>query len=386
MKRSNNKTSIFKQIMSFVSISVVLVMLSSTNAIAVVVLPSTDTQQMHLNNGLLTATPEPEPVVAGVLVFSENFDAQANWVGAAGGGVLSNPPTNWDAGYQVEAWHPDTVPGSKPNMAINSEQAFSGKSFITYSESEHHGSGWASDGIILKDIAPTARLYVKFKIKFQPGFAGDLDRGMIKIIRAGHFDGGTDANRFKFFGTGHTAPIYIFDWVQNSYGVRQQHAFRCDSQEASYYCPGMVYNGASLSGGSDSSNFSEDLVRFNTILPDLVNGGNLPTSGIVSHNQVYGDVWHDIAFYLELNSEPGLDDGKFRLWFDGQLISGADNMPWIMNGGSMEAKWNFIGIGGNDYFHWDIVDGEFTASKERWYSLDNLEIYNGMPEGVDYEL
>ncbi len=343
----------------------------STLSIAGVVLPTTDKQQMYFYHGTTIAIPFRQ----GELIFSDNFDSHSDWVVPNKGGVLGTTDVldGWTAGYQVEAWHPDNYPTAKPNLAVNSDHAYSGKSLITYTESEYHGSGWASDGILIKDFTGSSAIYVRFKVKFQNGFAENTDtNGLIKLIRAGHYDGTGD--RFAFFWNGNTAPMYIYDWQQNTYGVRQAHALRCEPQETAYQCGDHVYTA--------SQNFSNHLIPYGAIFPDLVNGGNLPTSGTVWHNQLLGDEWHEMAIYLELNTGVGIADGKLRVWLDGQVISGQDNVPWIQEGGDMNAKWNFIGLGGNDFYHWDIVDNNFNTSKERWYSFDDLEVYDGLPTGV----
>jgi len=319
------------------------------------------------------------------LIFSENFDAQPDYMPLTSSDYTTLPQ-GWDAVYQVENWHPNDIPNAKANMYINDEQPFgeNGKSFLNYAESEDGGSGWASDGQIVKDFAPTSAVYFKLKIKFQNGWASDSERGNVKLFRVGHFDGGTRANRFQYFGTGYSAPMYIFNWEQSDYGVRHNHSARCDPQLTNYYCqtPAFTYPHRAVSQGSMSVNYSDNISAFGPSLPDLLNGGLLPTSGTVTHNQVYGDVWHELAFYVELNTAAGVADGKMRYWLDGQKMVSSDSVPWIGTGGDINAKWNFIELGGNDYYHWDVDNDAFATSKERWFVLDELEIYNAVPEGV----
>ena len=323
--------------------------------------------------------------MAQAVVFEENFDSQPDWQ-TSGENSLGNLPNNWNAGRTDENWHPASIPGAQPSMKISGgdpDKVFgsSGKAFITYSESYNDTSnnGFTSDGFLTKDIPPTDKLYVEFKLKFQPGFASDSEGGQIKLFRALHWDGG---ERHKFFTNGNSAPIYLFDWAQNSYGLRQFHAFRCDDQENNYYCVNPSISGAprNIITGDMSANFIEDLSGLPNTILDLVNGGTIPTSGKVHHNQVYGSIWHTMAFYLQLNSSPGVKDGILKVWIDGNIITDMTSIPWIGNNGDINAKWNSVSFGGNDRYHFqDSSSSSWAANKERWYAIDEITIMDDLP-------
>ena len=317
---------------------------------------------------------------AGVL-FKDNFDSHPDWQ-TSGRKKIASLPKGWDYGRTDERWHPaDGDIGTKPSMMINGNdptQVFGGvgKSFITYSESYNDltNNGFTSDGQLSKNIPPTNELYVRFKIKFQPGWVSNDDNGLIKIFRAAHFDGG---KKYKFFPTGNFAPIYIYDWSQNRYGVRHFHAFRCDPQLSNYYCktPNIPNSIREVISGDMSTNFTSDIAKYLPLLPDYRTGGILPRSGIVFHNQVLSDAWHTMEFYIKLNSAPGVVDGILKHWLDGELIADM-TMPWIGIGGDISAKWNTFSIGGNDRFHFNLKDE--PKNRERWYAIDNIEVHEGV--------
>jgi len=332
--------------------------------------------------------PDGEEYTVSGVIFSENFDAQADWTTTGRQALPAELPTGWDFARTDEEWHPaDGDVGTQPSMMINGDNpnqvhGGSGKAFITYSESFNalDDNGWASDGFIGKDIDPTDELYAKFDIKFQSGWADNNTGGQIKIFRALSYDG--VGSRNKFFSDGNTNPAYIFDWAQNNYGARHFHAFRCDDQQTNYFCTDPTIAGAprQITTGDMSANFTNELTALSPQIPDLVNGGFLPSSGTVYHNQVWGDIWHTVEIHLNLNSAPGVRDGVLQWWLDGEKIFSMTQIPWIGTNGSMAAKWNSFSFGGNDNFHFDLVGA--PADRERWYALDNIEIYNVLPEGL----
>jgi len=323
--------------------------------------------------------------IAQVLLFEDNFDTQADWQ-TQDENNMGSIPTGWDTGRTDENWHPSNTPGSSPSMLIsgdNPEQVYggTGKAFITYSESfnDLSNNGYTSDGFITKDIPPTDELYVQFQIKFQPGFAADTEGGSIKVFRVLSWDGVEP--RHRFFSSGNSAPIYVFDWSQNSYGVRQFHAFRCDDQSNNYYCTNPTISGAprSIVTGDMSANFVEDIDQFPNTIPDLVNGGTIPTSGTITHNQVYGSIWHKMAFYLRMNTAPGVKDGILRAWIDDQPITDINGIAWIGTNGSMSSQWNSISFGGNDRYHFNTDSAAPIADRERWYAIDEIKVFDSIP-------
>jgi hypothetical protein len=325
------------------------------------------------------------------LIFSENFDSQSDWT-TSGRKTLDELPTNWDAGRTDENWHPaDGDVGTQPSMQINGndlDKVFgdSGTAFITHSESYNDlsNNGFTSDGFITKDVPDSDEIYLRFKVKFQEGWAANADKGQIKMVRIVHWDGpdsGT-GERSKFFSSGNNAPIYIYDWSQNDYGVRHFHAFRCDNQETNYYCnsPNILDPPRQIASGDMSANYSTEVARETPEIPDLINGGVLDYVSSNYHNQVWGDTWHTVGIHVKLNSAAGVQDGIYQYWLDGQKIVSMLKIPWIGTDGDINAKWNSVSFGGNDRYHFK-EDGEFL-DRERWYAIDDIEVYNMLPDGL----
>ncbi len=131
-----------------------------------------------------------------------------------------------------------------------------------------------------------------------------------------------------------------------------------------------------------SANYTSDLkwLDVHPSIPDLLNGGYLPKEGTVWHEQVFSDKWHELAFYVKLNSAPGVQDGILRHWFDGKLIISMPKVPWIGTGGNMNAKWNSISFGGNDFYRFNLDKNAPLSERERWYAIDDVVISSKLPK------
>jgi hypothetical protein len=323
------------------------------------------------------------------LLFEDNFDSQADWatVGPNDVGIL---PDGWTFARTDENWHPNSTPNSQPSMLISGKDVNkvfggSGKSFITYTESlnDLSNNGFTSDGFITIDFPPKDEVYVEFYVKFQPGFSSDSEEGQIKLFRALSFDGG---ERSKFFTSGDNAPIYIYDWSQNTFGLRHFHAFRCDDQAVNYFCakPAILNPPRAIVSGDMSANFTTNV---SSIIPqpqfiDQTNVEDilLLSGGVITHNQLFGEAWHKLAFHLKLNTALSVQDGVLKFWLDDQLVVDMDQIAWIGENGSMGAKWNSVSFGGNDRFHFNLDPGAAISDRERWYAIDNIKIYDGFPQ------
>lgn len=322
--------------------------------------------------------------VSAEVLFEENFDGLPDWRTADRSTVGALPGT-FNYGYTAETYHPSSgYTNSLPSMYISGNdksQVFGGKgkAFIATYETRSTTNKWISDGFLAKDIPPSNEVYVSFKVKFQPGFNKNDVGGMVKLLRILSWDGVEP--RSKFFSTGNSAPIYLFDWEKTSYGIRQKHAFRCDDQATTYYCvkPEILNPPRSITSGAMSANFTNNVANLTTKIPDLVKGGYLPSKGIVSHAQVFGDIWHSMEFYVKLNSNPSVQDGVLKVWLDGQPIIDMNGIPWIGSNGNMNAKWNNVAFGGNGFYFWDTSTSDFNPSKERWVAFDDILIMNSMP-------
>jgi hypothetical protein len=125
------------------------------------------------------------------------------------------------------------------------------------------------------------------------------------------------------------------------------------------------------------------LTTYNTTpqIPDKLNGGFISTdrSTVTTHEQIYGPAgtWTKIAFYVKMNSAPGVLDGEFRQWQDDQLVLETNKVAWLSDEPeSVGVKWNVVAIGGNDW--WRGLTNE--ERREEWYAIDDLIIADKIPE------
>jgi len=80
-----------------------------------------------------------------------------------------------------------------------------------------------------------------------------------------------------------------------------------------------------------------------------------------------------------LNSDPGVQDGVFKHWIDGKLIIDMNSVPWIGDGGDINAKWNSVGIGGNDYYKFNLDESASIMERERWFAIDDFLVLDDFP-------
>lgn len=326
--------------------------------------------------------------VSADVLFEENFNDPAlkGWR-TQGGGSFGPLPGDFDFGYtEKDSWHPGSIPGSQAALYIDSAPTrFGGSGNALISTFESTGSGYVSDGFLWKDITPSNEVYVSFRVKLEPDFgrfnSSDVS-GSIKLFRVLSWDGVNP--RASFFAGGNSAPIYLFNWQQSSFGVRHKHAFRCDPQniDDNYFCRnGAIGNPPqSVNNGDMSANFTTHVASLMPEIPDLVNGGLIPYTSTpnVWHAQVYGDIWHHMEFYLKLNNSPGVKNGELRVWLDGEPIIDMRQIAWIKTGGSVGSQWNAVAFGGNGDYHWDD-SSTFAPHRERWIAIDEILVLDALP-------
>lgn len=321
------------------------------------------------------------------ILFSDNFDGQADYFPTPG---FSTPPTNWHSMRNVETW--TSADGALPSIRIDGNDSSMvrggvGKALICTAESYNDTSnnGFTSDGAIAYSFTDRSEVYAEFYIRFQPGWAGasGQDGGQSKIFRFYHRDSG--GQYWSFFTDGDAGPIYLFDWAQNSFGARHFHAFRGDPQQDinDYFLPDSEISGNNrqIVSGDMSANFTDDnAAELNVDIPDQLNGGFLPKTGTIYHEQVWGDgLWNKVGFYVKLNTIAGTPDGSLKWWLNDQLIADY-GVAWIQPGGDLSAGWNTVALGGNDLFHWeDENNPAYSASRERYYSIDDFKLYETIP-------
>lgn len=341
---------------------------------------------------LLCVSVATSAVISAEKIFEEDFDDQPDWTSTmhslsgsqevTEGDIL---PDNWDKIYQSTKWSPETgYPENRASLEIlssNSDKARGGvgKSAVFWRESYNAGwNNWASDAQFIKVLDDYHdEIYIEFWIRFSPNWwqrdVENYGNWTSKIFRVGSYSG--EGSIFNGAG-GQIGPRFFWNYQKNQYGTR--NIIR--------YFEGPHGSGGSTETGNDGNkNFLRNTRGMGVggsdpKIPDLVNGGYLlDSSGPIEHEQVYGttEVWTKMAFYLKLNSAPGIDDGVFKQWINDEQFYFDDSITWIPESAEEEQMlgWNYLAIGGNDYFQ--PVDNEERF--EDWYAIDDLRVYSGIP-------
>ena len=330
--------------------------------------------------GALSAEPSPEPDPEPEPPTEPPIDppVSADW-----DNTMESLPIGWDEVRAVQVWDPRDVPESKPVLSIRDGI------LSAVAESYHHlDNGFASDGVIFKDILETKQLYFEILIKFQPGWAGadGFDQGQCKMLRFFKHHGG---ERQKFFTTGNAGPLALFDWHQNQYGARHFYAVRGGHPSEHYYGAGVGDSPRSFQNGDATLNFTADIWDNDGTqveIPDQVNGGIIPwkVEDIVKHNQIWGDgLWNKLSVYLQMNSAADVWDGHYHAWINESKIAAFDYINWLGPNADMTWGWDCIGVGGNDRFHFlDSGSETFAPSRQReiFYDLNSINMLDYNPD------
>src|SRR5690554_3579795 len=369
----------------------------------------------HFGKWILVGSMAAAPVGAEV-IFEENFDDQPDWHSGLTENITSaNPaglpdrvqrqsthriPAGWYSVRQDPAWSPSLGDADRHEaieiLSSNREKARGqqGKSFVSWRDSYSAGwNNWASESqmvVIFPD--GLSEVYVEFWIRFSEEWTRTFISGKpaatSKIFRVSSWSG--EGSEYGAFSDGNLGPIALWDYQVNSYGARNRVSFRGGPHSDNYDfndedIPGLP---RSFSGIGDLNlNFTDNVQGMatdggNPKIKDKVNGGYLGETGSVTHDQVFGsnDAWTKLAFYVKLNSAPDKSDGVFKQWLDDQQILSVTNIPWIRysENKDMNAKWNLVAIGGNDFFQ--VYDN--SLRHEEWYSIDDLVIRSDIPESL----
>ncbi|WP_417538419.1 hypothetical protein [Marinobacter sp.] len=327
----------------------------------------------------------------GDLIFEENFDAQPDFTSTMHSTEKAQKlregytlPAGWDSLYQGTQWSPELgYPNNHASLEIlakNSDKAYGGegKSAVMWRESfSLSWKNWASDSQLVKFLEKQyPQLYVEFYIRFSPNFYSreNASNFMSKVFRVGSWDGKGD--EFSGF-QGALGPIYLWDYKRDVYGLRSVHSFRGGPWGENYTFNGQYAQDKSLNYGSHTKGQAEE--GGDPKLIDQVYGGFLSdVNSAIGHNQVFGAgaQWTKVAFFVRMNSTPGKADGVLRQWVNNQRILNLEDIPWVQTSASNHmVGWNYIGIGGNDYFQPYPNDERY----EDWYAIDNLVVRSTMP-------
>ena len=337
------------------------------------------------------------PIAVGEVLFEEDFNNQPDFTStmhtlsqgqfADKGDIL---PIGWDYLYQGTVWSPETgYPDNHASLEIlasNSKKARggAGKSMVNWRESYDRGFlNWASDSQLIKVFDQQYKqLYVEFWISFSDNWYGrdNASDFSSKLFRVGSWSGEGDI----FNGAnGYIGPVFFWDYKRDTYGLRNALAFRGGPWGENYY---MTQSEPKFDAFT-SSNFGSDTAGFmpggkDPQVVDQVNGGylvDIDRYDFISHNQVFGPPghWTKVAFYVQMNSAPDSTDGVMMQWINDQRIRVEDNIPWVKsNSENKMIGWNYVALGGNDYFQPYPNDQRF----EDWYAIDDVVVQTSIPE------
>lgn len=333
------------------------------------------------------------PLTTGAeVIFKEDFDLLKDFTSTMHstdkaqtvdrGNIL---PEGWYGLYQDTQWslergHPSKH-ASLEILADNEDKAYGGqgKSAVHWRESFSLGwKNWASDSQLVKVFDQGYKeLHVKFDIRFSPNWWQRENSGnwISKIFRVGSWS--REGGVFSGF-EGELGPIFLWDYKRDTYGVRNVFAFRCGPHGQNYNCQneysGGSYNYTTHTKGQDEGGTDPEL-------ENLTSSGYLADFGeSTTHEQIFGpsEKWTQMEFYVRMNSAPGVADGVLRQWINGERIVNKEDVPWVQeNPENKMVDWNYIAIGGNDYFQPYPNEQQF----EDWYSIDNLIVRSSMPDG-----
>ena len=355
---------------------------------------------------LAVATLSVVTQVAADVIFEENFDEQPDWHSGfsendkGGYNTAGLPdriqraathkiPDNWYSVYQDPFFSPSMgYPDFHEVIEIlgkNADKAKGGigKSFIERRDGRNDGSNWTSDGQLLKVFDNDHNsLYIEFYIAFDPNWTTAPSSDQAKLFRVGSWS--RKDSEFQAFSNGNLGPILIWDWKSDAYGVRNLVALRGGPHGRNY-----TFTKPQLgSFPRTSMNYSNDVQGkggngANPKIVDKVNGGFIPSSGIIEHKQIFGEggEYTKVAFYVEMNSSPGSQDGKLMQWVDDVQIMDVSGLMWIPSLPEDMSKmpgWNYFAIGGNDWFR----SYSATEKRQEWYSIDDVVVRRSIPNDL----
>lgn len=344
------------------------------------------------------------------VIFQESFDNQPDWhsgleinntgafpVSGAGPDRIQRAgthtiPSNWSSVYQDPKWAPSTGYPDKHEtieiLSANSDKARggSGKSFVERRDSSLEPMyKWNSDGQLMKifDVG-FEQLYIEFWIRFGPNWTIEPSVDASKFFRVGSWSG--EGSEFQAFSGGEQGPLFLWDWKRDSYGVRNVHTLRGGPHGENYTMTEEQLG----SHPRGSLNFTTNTVGMGVDgttpkIPDRVNGGFISDnlSQTVRHKQIYGEFgeWTKVAFFVKMNSSPGVNDGWLMQWINNVQILNVRNIAWVGNSTTEPGKmvrWNFFSIGGNDYFK----SYEDSERRQEWYAIDDVVVRNDIPDDI----
>lgn len=348
----------------------------------------------ELRDGSRGAAPQPTPV--GVL-FQDSFDDQPDWhnlmytleqsQNVAGGDTL---PVGYQFLYMEDRYNPEAGDLDKGRsieiLAANADRARggTGKSAVFHRESHDRGfNNFASDAQLVSVLdSDYDELYAEFWIRFSPNWFQRTGTGawQSKMFRFGSWSRiGSPLNG----AAGEVGPRFIWDYKRDDFGVRNLMGML----EGPHGSTAYVSHPRNGSLNYTTSTAGQGVGGSDPQIPNLVDGGFLIDLGgaPTTHEQIFGttDVWTKMAFYVKMNSAPGVADGVLMQWINDEQFNNTRDIPWVTDDPATNpnlemVKWNYFAIGGNDYFQAYPNEDKF----EDWWAMDDLVVRDSIPESL----
>ena len=308
------------------------------------------------------------------VIFSELFDNSADWqsqqtVAKAVGGVdrawpatfvnactATCPPERWTA-YRTSASYFSDTPGSDTyHLNAAGARGATGKGITMNVESSSGYGDWAGGSLDLSlGLAGYQELYVRYWLKYDANWVwtdpANTQHSQQKLIRISRFNGDindhVNNNPQMYFTPTSNGPSWMPDWYYNK-------------------------------SFSLTSFFSSEF--FNPQPNGSIGYG--PTQTFTSLLWPSDGQWHSYEFRVKMNSAPGVADGEWEIWIDGQNSADAHavkrNVLWVDATGSVTQGWNYLMFLDNI----TVAPAPVLSKKEMQIYMDDIVVsthYSGPP-------
>jgi hypothetical protein len=329
------------------------------------------------------------------VIFSDNFDAQADWVlpqhpecgyseGSNTCGSATVPPTGWTGFYTETNCNAGNGTGNE-NLYIssyadapnNTVACRSGKC-ITQWDERCTSNMVNSDGNIHKDLGGEySNIFVRYYFRFSSTYPMTMNK---KLMHVQHYSSGAPW-QYAVSGVSNygNQPLYVGNFF--TYGGTLEpgggHRGYCGggANETSTHPPAFsCYN---HNYGTPAETYPDwDSVCDSTGLSCLDVGGDYPQrvnwiKSPSAQTLLRDGNWHYLEYQMKMNTWDGSAfnlDGETRMWIDGVLKLVRTNIAYLRcyEGICSEQRgFRMFGLGGNSYN--DTVD-----SGENWYAIDDV--------------
>ena len=308
------------------------------------------------------------------LIFSDNFDNSPDWQSqqtkakSAGGMdrawpatyaktcTSTCPPEGWTA-YRTSASHFTDTPGNDTYiLGAAGARGGNGKGITLNVESTSGYGDWAGGSLdVSLGTAGYQELYVRYWLKYDANWLWtdpeNTQHSQQKLIRISRFTGDINntatTNPQMYFTPTLNGPSWMPDWYYNkSYTL--------------------------------TSFFSSEF--FNVQPSGSIGYG--PTQTFSSLQWPSDGQWHSYEFRVKMNSTPGVANGEWEIWIDGQNTADKHavkkNVLWVDAAGSVTQGWNYLMFLDNI----TVAPAPVSAKKEMQILMDDAVVsthYSGPP-------